>query len=58
MMKKRRKEVGMTQRRLAKMCKMSQPAIANIESGASSPNWDTIVKIPEALGPAIKFHNR
>lgn len=55
--KARRNEIGMTQQELADICKMPQPSIARIESGDSSPNLSTLLKICEALGLKIKFES-
>lgn len=53
--KSRRNEIGMTQQELADICKMPQPSVARIESGDSSPNLSTLLKICEALGLRIKI---
>lgn len=55
--KARRAEIGMTQQELADICKMPQPSIARIESGDSSPNLSTLLKICEALGLKIKIES-
>lgn len=55
--KARRNEIGMTQQELADICKMPQPSIARIESGDSSPNLTTLLKICEALGLKIKIES-
>ena len=55
--KARRNEIGMTQQELADICKMPQPSIARIESGDSSPNLSTLLKICEALGLKIKIES-
>ncbi len=55
--KARRAEIGMTQQELAEICKMPQPSIARIESGDSSPNLSTLLKICEALGLKIKIES-
>ena len=46
----RRKELGMTQQRLAEIIDAYQPNIAQIESGANSPTLDNLAKIAMALG--------
>jgi len=55
--KARRNEIGMTQQELADICKMPQPSIVRIESGDSSPNLSTLLKICEALGLKIKIES-
>ena len=55
--KTRRAEIGMTQQELADICKMPQPSIARIESGDSSPNLSTLLKICDALGLKIKIES-
>ena len=44
-----RKARGMSQRKLADMAGISQPAIAKLEHGKSVPNVDTLRKIAHAL---------
>ena len=47
--KTRRKELGMTQRDLAKASGVSKTHICALEN-SSNPNWNTIVKILQVLG--------
>jgi transcriptional regulator with XRE-family HTH domain len=44
-----RKEKGLSQTELARLTNLKQPAIARIESGANSPQLNTIIKIANAL---------
>lgn len=47
----RRKELGMTQAKLAEMCGLRQSRIAEIETGASpDPPGSTVLSIARALG--------
>lgn len=48
-----RKAKGLTQRELAKVANIAQPAIARIESKASTPQLSTIIKILMALGKTL-----
>ncbi len=48
-LKKRRVELGLTQKELAKLAGVSQPLIARIESGDIDPRLSTIKKIFDAL---------
>lgn len=48
-LKKRRMELGLTQKELAKLAGVSQPLIARIESGDIDPRLSTLKKIFEAL---------
>ena len=41
----RRHEMGLSQRDLAELCEVPQSSVARIESGKSSPNLTTLVKI-------------
>ncbi|HVE93693.1 MAG TPA: helix-turn-helix transcriptional regulator [Acidimicrobiales bacterium] len=44
---------GLTQRELAALAGLPQPAIARIESGASSPRVDTLDRLLAACGRSI-----
>ncbi|MEM2925532.1 MAG: CBS domain-containing protein [Methanocellales archaeon] len=48
-LKRRRMELGLTQKELAKLAGVSQPLIARIESGDIDPRLSTIKKIFDAL---------
>ena len=50
---KARKEKGLSQRDLEKLSGIKQPVIARIETGASSPQLDTVVKLLAALGKTL-----
>lgn len=45
-----RKAKGLSQRELAKVCGVMQPAIARMESRKSTPKIDTVIKALEPLG--------
>lgn len=45
---------GITQRELAAMCGMPQTSIARIESGKTTPNLDTLLKLLNPLGLELK----
>ena len=49
-----RKHKGITQKELADMCGLKQPAIARIENRVNSPQLDTIIKIFDALDLKIE----
>jgi transcriptional regulator with XRE-family HTH domain len=44
-----RQQAGMTQRRLAELCEISEPAIRNYELGNRVPDYDTLQVIADAL---------
>lgn len=50
---KARNEKGITQRELETLSGVSQPVIARMESGKTSPNIDTVIKILFALGKTL-----
>ena len=45
--------IGLSQAALAKKAKVSQPAIAQIETGKTDPSVKTLAKIADALGVDI-----
>ena len=47
---KQRNELGITQRDLAELCDIPQSSVARIESYATIPKLDTLVKIMRPLG--------
>jgi len=47
---KQRNDLGISQRDLAKMCKIPQSSIARIESHKTVPKLDTLIKIMQPLG--------
>lgn len=47
---KARNEKGITQRQLEELSGVAQPVIARMETGKSSPNIDTLVRVLLALG--------
>ncbi len=46
---KKRNELGISQRELARMCDMPQSSVARIESYKTSPNLDTLLKLFQHL---------
>ena len=52
---KRRVELNLSQRELAKMTNIKQPMIARIESGDTMPRVDTLLKIIRALNLELTF---
>lgn len=50
-----REEKGLTQRELAKLCGLKQPALARVESMKSLPQLDTILKILNPLGYTLSI---
>lgn len=53
-LKKYRKEAGLSQKELAKLLIMSQQGYAKYETGASSPNPETLAKIAEILNCSME----
>jgi len=45
----RRRELGLSQAQLAKLCETTQSAIARLESGGRPPRIDTLLRIAHAL---------
>jgi uncharacterized protein len=45
-----RLRAGLTQRELARRARTAQSVIARIESGATSPSWDTLSRVLRAAG--------
>lgn len=52
-----RKQKRITQKQLEEMCGVRQPVIARMETGTSSPNLDTVLKILGALGKTLYVGN-
>lgn len=50
-----RMQKGLTQREVAERAGTSQSAIAAYERGHKSPNFDTLVRIIQAMGLDLKF---
>jgi predicted transcriptional regulator len=53
-----RRRAGLTQRELAKLAGVPQPAIARIESGAVSPRMSTLAPLIEATGFSLEVTSR
>lgn len=47
---KRRQDLNLSQRKLAEMCGLPQSSVARIESGRSTPNLSTLLRIFHELG--------
>ena len=50
---KARNEKGISQRKLEEISGVRQPVIARMESGASSPQLDTVLKLLASLGKTL-----
>lgn len=50
---KKREEMGITQRELAKLCNVPQSTVARIETYKTSPTLETFIKITRELGLKI-----
>jgi len=48
-----RKEQGITQKKLEQLSGVRQPVIARMETGATSPQLDTVMKVLAALGKKL-----
>jgi len=51
---KARNENGISQRKLEELSGVSQPVIARMESGVTSPQLDTVLKLLAPLGKTLK----
>ena len=49
LIREKRKETGLSQERLAKLVQVSQPFIAEIESGRKKPSVDVLMRICAVL---------
>ncbi|NLM16609.1 MAG: helix-turn-helix transcriptional regulator [Candidatus Riflebacteria bacterium] len=52
---KARKEKGITQKELEKLSSITQPVIARMETGKTSPQIDTVLKLLMPLGKTLKI---
>ena len=52
-LKRARKEKGLSQRELAELSGVSQPVIARMERGVTSPQLDTVLKVLAPLGKTL-----
>lgn len=50
-----RNSKGLSQRELAELSGIQQPAISRIESGRASPHLSTLCKLAEALGCTLSI---
>ena len=55
MLRYARRRAGLTQRALAERAAVYQPAIARIESGAVSPQLDTLTQLLHAAGATLEI---
>jgi transcriptional regulator with XRE-family HTH domain len=49
-----RTSAGLTQRELARRARTAQSVVARVEGGATSPTWDTLVRLLAAAGFEIE----
>ena len=49
-----RTSAGLTQRELARRARTVQSVVARVETGATSPTWDTLVRLLTAAGFEIE----
>lgn len=49
-MREARKRIGLTQRELAERAGTTQSAVARIETGASTPSFDTVLRLVRLCG--------
>lgn len=54
---KARKEKGLTQKELGKLCGLPQSSIARIENGTFSPSISTVTRVLSALGKRLYVGN-
>ena len=54
----RRRELGLSQVQLAKLCNTTQSAIARLESGGRPPRIDTLQRIADALDCELEVELR
>jgi transcriptional regulator with XRE-family HTH domain len=50
LLRKVRRDAGLSQRQLARRANTSQPAIARYERGAATPSWETLQRLASACG--------
>ena len=56
LIREKRKEKGLSQERLAKLVQVSQPFIAEIESGRKKPSVDVLMRICAVLDISLFGH--
>lgn len=54
-LKRVRNEKGLSQKALAKLLNVTQPAVAKWESGTREPSLDDLIRIADILGETIDF---
>jgi predicted transcriptional regulator len=54
LIRRSRKDAGMSQRELARKARTAQSVIARIELGETSPTWDTLMRIVRASGHTLR----
>ena len=50
---KARRDLGLSQKKLEEMSGVKQPIIARMETGTTSPNIDTVLKVLASLGKTL-----
>lgn len=53
LLREARTRAGLTQRELARRARTAQSVVARIESGATSPSWETLSRLLQAAGFAL-----
>lgn len=53
LLREARTRAGFTQRQLAERANTAQSVVARIETGATSPSWETLSRLLEAAGFAL-----
>ena len=54
----KRRELALSQRDLAELCGLPQSSVARIESGQTSPNLTTLLKLLRKLDLSLSVHSR
>jgi y4mF family transcriptional regulator len=54
-LKKRRKDLGITQPHLAEIAGISKNTLYKLERGESNPSWDVVLKLIDVLGLTLKL---
>ena len=56
LVRKLRRNAGLSQRDLARRAATSQPAVARYERGAATPSWETLERLAAACGQRIRLN--
>jgi transcriptional regulator with XRE-family HTH domain len=54
-LKKRRKDLGITQPRLAELAGISKNTLYKLERGESNPSWAVVSKLTDVLGLSLQL---